>query len=128
MVELAEAGGRWLVWWWRWCVWLYCRWSDFNQWYIAVLLGTFGIGGNGGAGQSGTGSINAYGSSGAGGSSYVYSEATASYVNGVSNQLGTLYMTSTSTSTGSSTIPTTDGTSMEIGHSGNGYVKITTLK
>lgn len=70
-----------------------------------------------------------WGGSGAGGSSYVYSEGTASFNSTVQSNLGSAYyMTSTTTSSGSSTFSNTAGTGLETGHSGNGYVKITTLK
>lgn len=97
----------------------------------AGKYGSFGIGGKGGDYTNvGTGPYRLLsGLVGAGGSNFVYSSATSSWNSTVNSNLGsTYYFSSTVMSSGSSSFNNTSGTGLETGHSGNGYVKITTLK
>ena len=108
--------------------------------------GTFGVGANGyisgynykyasgggGGGWYGGGAVNAHSDSATdyqnqngGGSGYVYTSSTASnYPSGVLLN-SNYYLTNASTIAGNASMPTTDGTGTETGHTGNGYAKIT---
>ena len=102
--------------------------------------GTFGVGGNasdssydGGGGGGGwygggAGASAGWSNGGGGGSGFVYTSSTASNVPSGWLLNSTYYLSNASTIDGAqSTIPTTDGSGTETGHSSNGYLKITRL-
>ena len=63
---------------------------------------------------------------GGGGSGFVWTSSTASNVPNGYSVSSTYYLTSASTTSGSSTFESTSG-GTETGHSGNGYAKITPI-
>ena len=108
--------------------------------------GSFGVGANGyisgynykyasgggGGGWYGGGAVNAHSDSASdyrnqngGGSGYVYTSSTASNYPSGCLLNSSYYLTDAQTIAGNSSFPTTDGTSTETGHQGNGYAKIT---
>jgi hypothetical protein len=85
---------------------------------------TYGVGGGGGWYGGGPGSADA---DGAGGSGYVYTSSTVSNYPSGSLLNSEYYLTNASTSAGSQSFISPSGSS-EIGHSGDGYIRITIIE
>lgn len=92
-----------------------------------------GYGGSGGGGWYGGGGTYPDSSGdddkgGGGGSGYIYTSSTASNYPSECLLTSKYYLTEAQNIAGNTAFPTTDGSSTETGHSGNGYVKITVIK
>lgn len=89
--------------------------------------GSFGIGGAGGAGKSGYGYHAGVGGGGGGGSGYVYTSSTASNYPSGCLLNPSYYLADAQTIAGNTSFASLTG-STEIGHAGNGYVRITAIE
>lgn len=81
--------------------------------------------GGGGGGWYGGGNGNHHGIGGAGGSGYVYTASTASNYPSGCTLNSSYFLTDAQTYAGNTSFSNTAGTANETGHSGNGFVKIT---
>ncbi len=118
--------------------------SGLNTNSTSYYCGGFGFGGGGvylSNGYGGAGGGGWYGGSGTvpdgsgdddrgggGGSGFVWTSSTASNVPSGYSVATKYYLADASTVNGNTSFTTTDGTSTETGHSGNGYAKITWLR
>lgn len=101
------------------------------------LNGSFGVGGSysgggtrsGGGGGGGWygGAAGSFGNAGGGGSGYVYTSSTASNYPSGCLLNASYYLTNAQTIAGNTTFTSPTGTN-ETGHTGNGYIRITTIK